>query len=57
MLSSVWCADILHTTKALKVPRHLSTHRQITGIKSLNLFDRGSGILGEVEDVDLALAL
>ena len=45
---------ILHT-KALEVSSHLCTHLQITGIEPLDLLNRCTSILGEVEDVDLAL--
>ena len=45
----------LLSTEALEVSSHLSTHWQITGIEPLDLLDRCTGILGEVEDVDLAL--
>ena len=44
---------LLRPTKALKVPRHLSTQRQISGIEPFDLLDTGPSVLGEVEDIDL----
>ena len=43
-------------TKALQIPRHLSTQWQVSGIEPLNLLHAGASILGKVEDVHLPLA-
>jgi len=40
----------------LKVPRHLSAEWKVPSIEPFNLIDRGSRILGEVEDIHLTLA-
>ena len=41
--------------KALQVLRHLAGEREVLGVKALNLLNARPGILGEVEDVDLAV--
>ncbi len=41
--------------KALQILRHLSRQRQVPGIEPFDLFDACAGILGKVEDVDLAM--
>ena len=33
----------------------ISGERQVLGIEAFNLLNAGSGVLGEVEDVDLAV--
>ena len=51
-----WWPPSLLPTKALQVPGHLRAEWQVTRIEAFDLFDAGAGVLGEVEDVDLALA-
>ena len=41
--------------KALQVLRHLARERQVLGIEALDLLNARAGILGEIEDVDLAV--
>jgi hypothetical protein len=41
--------------KALQVLRHLAREWQVLGVEPLYLLNARAGILGEVEDVDLAL--
>lgn len=43
------------TPKALQVFHELGRNRQVTGVEAFNLVDTGVGILGEREDVYLAL--
>ena len=47
--------ETLLLPKALQVLRHLAGERQVFGIKAFDLFNARAGILGEVEDVDLAV--
>ena len=35
----------------MQVLRHLLRHRQMLCVEALDLFDRSSGVLGEVEDI------
>ena len=42
--------------KTLQILRHLARERQVLGIEAFNLLNARASILGEVEDVDLAVA-
>jgi hypothetical protein len=41
--------------KALEVLRHLARKLEVLGIKALDLLNARPGILGEIENVDLAM--
>jgi hypothetical protein len=41
--------------EALQVLRHLARKREVLGVEALYLLNARSGILGEIEDVDLAV--
>ena len=53
--SSQVCALRLLLPKALQVLRHLTRQRQVLGIEAFDLLDARASVLGEVEDVDLAV--
>ena len=50
-----WCIPSL--PKALQVLCHLFRQRQVFCVKSFDLIDRRSSILGKVEDVHFAMAV
>jgi hypothetical protein len=41
--------------KTLQVLRHLARKREVLGVEAFDLLDARPGILGEIEDVDLAV--
>ena len=53
--SSQVCALRLLLSKALQILRHFPRERQVLGIEAFDLLDAGASILGEVEDIDLAV--
>src|SRR4051812_45181035 len=49
-----WSFSNPSVSEALQVGPQLLRERQVPGIKAFDLVDRGAGVLGQREDVDLA---
>ena len=48
-------ASLLLASEQMQVLRHLLRHGQVLCVETLDLFDRGSCVLGEIEDVHPSL--
>ena len=40
----------------MKIPCHLCGEGKVTSVEAFNLVDRGSCVLGKIEDIDLTFA-